>query len=86
MEDGRCKLGLQGRLELALLVEQGSTLRAAAAALSSRRHRPPLVASVGAGERCRASVSVVSGDTFVAAAFVPVGAEQHRRAGDPRCS
>jgi transposase InsO family protein len=34
MEDGRCKLGLQGRLELVLLVERGSTLRAAAAALS----------------------------------------------------
>jgi transposase InsO family protein len=34
MEDRRCKLGLQGRLELVLLVEQGSTLRAAAAALS----------------------------------------------------
>ena len=30
MEDGRCKLGLQGRLELVLLVEQGSTLMAAA--------------------------------------------------------
>ena len=34
MEDGRCKLGLQGRLELVMLIEQGSTLRAAAAALS----------------------------------------------------
>jgi transposase InsO family protein len=34
MEDGRCKLGLQGRLELVLLVQSGSTLRAAAAALS----------------------------------------------------
>src|SRR3954452_23404402 len=34
MEDGRCKLGLQGRLELVLLVESGSTLRAAAAALN----------------------------------------------------
>jgi transposase-like protein len=34
MEDGRCKLGLQGRLELVLLIEQGSTLRAAAGALS----------------------------------------------------
>ena len=34
MEDRRCKLGLQGRLELVMLVEQGSTLRAAAAALS----------------------------------------------------
>ena len=34
MEDRRCKLGLQGRLELVLLIEQGSTLRAAAAALS----------------------------------------------------
>ncbi len=34
MEDRRCKLGLQGRLELVLLIEQGLTLRAAAAALS----------------------------------------------------
>jgi transposase InsO family protein len=34
MEDRRCKLGLQGRLELVLLNENGSTLRAAAAALS----------------------------------------------------
>jgi Homeodomain-like domain len=33
MEDGRCKLGLAGRLELVRLIEQGSTLRAAAAAL-----------------------------------------------------
>jgi transposase InsO family protein len=33
MEDGRCRLGLGGRLELVLLVEQGLTLRAAAAAL-----------------------------------------------------
>jgi hypothetical protein len=34
MEDRRCKLGLQGRLELVRLIEHGSTLRAAAAALS----------------------------------------------------
>jgi transposase InsO family protein len=34
MEDRRCKLGLLGRHELVLLIEQGSTLRAAAAALS----------------------------------------------------
>jgi len=34
MEDRRCKLGLQGRLELVTLIEQGATLRAAAAALS----------------------------------------------------
>ena len=34
MEDRRCKLGLLGRLELVGLVEAGSTLRAAAAALS----------------------------------------------------
>ncbi len=34
MEDGRCKLGLAGRLKLVELIEQGSTLRAAAAALS----------------------------------------------------
>jgi transposase InsO family protein len=33
MEDRRCKLGLRGRRELVSLVEQGSTLRAAAAAL-----------------------------------------------------
>jgi transposase InsO family protein len=34
MEDRRCKLGLLGRLELVRLVEQGSTLRQAAACLS----------------------------------------------------
>ena len=34
MEDGRCKLGLAGRLQLVELIEQGATLRAAAAALS----------------------------------------------------
>ena len=34
MEDRRCKLGLQGRLELVMLIEQGSTLRQAAACLS----------------------------------------------------
>jgi transposase-like protein len=33
MEDGRCKLGLQGRLELVRLIEQGATFRAAAAAV-----------------------------------------------------
>ena len=33
MEDGRCRLGLAGRLALVELVEQGATLRAAAAAL-----------------------------------------------------
>ena len=33
MEDGRCKLGLQGRLQLVRLIEAGATLRAAAAAL-----------------------------------------------------
>jgi transposase-like protein len=33
MEDGRCKLGLAGRLELVRLIESGSTLRAAAVAL-----------------------------------------------------
>jgi transposase InsO family protein len=34
MEDRRSKLGLAGRLELVLLIERGSTLRAAAAALN----------------------------------------------------
>src|SRR3954454_10077031 len=33
MEDRRCKLGLQGRLELVMRIESGATLRAAAAAL-----------------------------------------------------
>jgi transposase InsO family protein len=33
MEDRRCKLGLAGRLELVRLVEQGASLRAAAAAV-----------------------------------------------------
>jgi hypothetical protein len=34
MEDRRCKLGLSGRLELVRSIEQGSTLRPAAATLS----------------------------------------------------
>ena len=34
MEDRRCKLGLAGRLELVRLVEEGASLRAAAAALN----------------------------------------------------
>ncbi|HZU04378.1 MAG TPA: IS481 family transposase [Chloroflexota bacterium] len=34
MEDGRCKLGLAGRLELVRLVESGATFRAAAAAMN----------------------------------------------------
>ncbi len=34
MEDRRCKLGLAGRLELVTLIERGSSLRAAAAALN----------------------------------------------------
>ena len=34
MEDRRCKLGLSGRLELVRSIEQGWTLRPAAAALS----------------------------------------------------
>ena len=34
MEDGRCKLGLAGRLELVGLIESGSTLSEAAAALN----------------------------------------------------
>src|SRR4051812_20383021 len=33
MEDRRCKLGLQGRLELVQRIESGATMRAAAAAL-----------------------------------------------------
>jgi transposase len=42
MEDGRCKLGLAGRLELIGLIERGATFRAAAAALgvaSATAHR-----------------------------------------------
>jgi transposase InsO family protein len=33
MEDGRCKLGLQGRLELVMRIESGATFRQAAACL-----------------------------------------------------
>ncbi len=33
MEDGRCKLGLAGRLELVRLIERGASMRAAAAAV-----------------------------------------------------
>lgn len=33
MDDGRCRLGLGGRLALVRLIEEGATMRAAAAAL-----------------------------------------------------
>ena len=84
MEDRRCKLGLQGRLELVTLIEQGSTLRQAAACLSvapATAHRwwhRWRAASDG-----RARVAGVSADAVVAAAVVSVGAERRGRAGDP---
>jgi len=40
MEDGRCKLGLAGRLELVRLIESGATFRQAAPAWALRRRRP----------------------------------------------
>ena len=77
MEDGRCKLGLQGRLALVLLVEQGSTLRAAAAALERRAgDGAPLVASLAGRQPHRADVAGVSAHAVLATAVVSVGAEQ----------
>ena len=77
MEDGRCKLGLQGRLELVRLIEQGSTLRAAAAALSvapATAHRWwHRWQAASDGERATRGVSA---DAVLAAAVVPVGAER----------
>jgi hypothetical protein len=60
MEDRRCKLGLQGRLELVRLVEQGA----------------PLVASLGGGERGRARVVGVSAHAVLAAAVVSMDAQR----------
>jgi hypothetical protein len=65
MEDRRCKLGLQGRLELVLLIEQGSTLRGGRGRPQRRAgDGASVVASVSAGQRARASVTIVSGDAF----------------------
>src|SRR3954463_11321516 len=100
MEDGRCKLGLLGRLELVRLIERGATLRAAAAALSVAPATAPRgwhrgraarggggwVGAPGAGcHGRRAGVAVVSADAVLAAAVVPVGVERRCGAGDPRC-
>ena len=49
MEDGRCKLGLAGRLELVGLIERGATMRAARR-LSASRRRP----RIGGGTAGRA--------------------------------
>ena len=84
MEDGRCKLGLQGRLELVMLIEHGSTLRAGRGRLSvapATAHRwwhRWQAASVS-----RARVAGVPAHALDAAAVVSVGAEQRGRAGDP---
>ena len=75
MEDRRCKLGLLGRLELVMLIENGSTLRAAAAALERRAgDGASVVASLADGDRGRAGVAVVSAHQVDAAAVVSVGA------------
>ena len=84
MEDRRCKLGLQGRLELVLLIEQGATLRAAAAALSvapATAHR--WWHRWQARQPGRAGVAGVSAHAVLATEVVSVGAEQRGRAGDP---
>jgi hypothetical protein len=48
MEDGRCKLGLLGRLELVRLIETGATLRPPPRRLSaSRPRRGPLADQAG---------------------------------------
>ena len=83
MEDARCKLGLQGRLELVMLVEQGSTLRAAAAALSVA----PATAHRWWHRWAAASEASASGACLRRAAraeVVSVGAERRAGAGDPR--
>src|SRR3954452_2053954 len=86
MEDRRCKLGLLGRLELVRLIERGSTLRAAAAAVSVAPATAQVVASLGSGDGGRAGVVVVFADQVLAAAVVSVGTERRGRASDPRCA
>ena len=79
MEDRRCKLGLQGRRELVGLIEQGSTLRQAAACLSvapATAHRWWHRWQAASDEQ-RASLEV-SAHAVLAAVLVPVGAEQRR--------
>jgi hypothetical protein len=74
MEDGRCKLGLAGRLELVRLIESGSTLRAAAAALNVAGDGAPVVASVVGGERAGAALACVLARQAAGAEVVPVEA------------
>src|SRR3954462_14617549 len=91
MEDGRCKLGLLGRLELVRLIEQGSTLRAAAAALSvapATAHRwwhrwQAATAAERASLSCLRTRSSRAG-AGPGAGVGSVGAERRGRASDPR--
>ena len=51
MEDRRCKLGLQGRLELVRLIEQGSDAEGRRGGPQRRAgHGASLVASLGRGD------------------------------------
>ena len=85
MEDGRCKLGLAGRLELVGLIESGSTLRAAAAALNVA----PATAHrwwhrwQAASDAERASLSCLR-TRCLAAAVVSVAADGRGGAAHPR--
>ena len=84
MEDRRCKLGLQGRLELVMLIENGSTLRAAAGRPERRAgDGASVVASLADGDRGRAGVAIVSAHQLDAAAVLSLGPERRGRAGDP---
>jgi hypothetical protein len=77
MEDGRCKLGLQGRLELVQLVEQGSTLRAAGGRPQRRAgHGASVVASLAGREHGGAGLAGVFADAVLAAEVVSVGVER----------
>ena len=84
MEDRRCKLGLAGRLELVLLIERGSTLRAAAAALNvapATAHRWWHRWRRAGG---RAGFAGVPANASAGAEVVSVGVERRAGAGDPR--
>jgi len=63
MEDGRCRLGLAARLELVGLVEQGASLRAAAAARCSCVAPTHGTAAGTHTSSCHSTISAVASTT-----------------------
>ena len=85
MEDGRCKLGLAGRLQLVGLIESGCSFRAAAAAeFCFAGHGASVVASLASRpQRLSGSSRACLAGPAAGPALVSVGAERRGRAADP---